>query len=131
LHDNNIPYHIEIDNPENKNFGNLLHELHIDENELERANKLLELLMNKDQRYPIKKYLNYPLESLELLLEENEDIYTDTLVKMELKRRGVKLESTEKDDTESGIKLVIYISIMLILFLVYQFLKELASFGIF
>ena len=128
LHDNNIKYHIEVDNPESKSFGNLVHEIHINENELERADELLDLLINEDEKYPIKKYLNYSLRSLESILEENENTYIDTLVKIELKRRGVELESPEKEDAENLASIILFFSIIFIIFLVFQFLKELASF---
>ena len=128
LHDNNIKYHIEVDNPESKSFGNLVHEIHINENELERADELLDLLINEDEKYPIKKYSNSSLKSLESILEENENTYIDTLVKIELKRRGVELESPEKEDAENLASIILFFSIIFIIFLVFQFLKELASF---
>ncbi len=127
LHDNKIEYYIEVDNPESKSFGNLVHEIHINENELEHANELLKLLLNEDQKYPIKKYYNNSLSSLELILQENEDVYTDTLVKMELKRRGVELDIPEEEIKDIA-PIIVIISILLILFIGYQFLKELVSF---
>ncbi len=81
LHDDNIDNHVKVDNPERKDFGNLIHAIHINEEEFDRANELLELLLNEDQKYPIKKYLNTSLSALEYMLEENENVYVDTLVK--------------------------------------------------
>lgn len=80
LHDNNIVYRINVDNPERTDFGNLIHEIHINEDELENAIELLELLLNENPDYPIKRYSNSSLKSLELLLEGNENVYIDTLV---------------------------------------------------
>jgi len=99
LHDNDIKYHIEVDNPESKNFGNLLHELHIDESQLTRANELLELLINEDEK----------------------------LIKMELKRRGFELDPPE-EEAKDLVSNIVIISIFFIFFVGYQFLKELASF---
>ncbi|MFK8008858.1 MAG: hypothetical protein AB8H03_21030 [Saprospiraceae bacterium] len=127
LHDNNIKYHIKVNNTENKNFGNLLHEIHINQNELEHANNLLKLLVNEDEKYPIKKYNNHSISSLKSLLEENENIYDNTLVKMELKRRGVELDPPE-EEARDFVSIVVFISILFLIFLGYQFLKELASF---
>ena len=126
LQDNKIDYHLKVDNPESKTFGNLVHELHINENELERANALLELLLNEDQNYPVKRYRNHSLSSLELILEENENVYTDTLVKMELNRRGVQLVKPEVE-AKYLVPLIIYISILLIIFLIVQFINEIIS----
>lgn len=127
LHDNNIEYHIKVDNPESIEFGNLLHELHINENEITRANELLELLINEDEKYPIKKYTDYSLSSLEFILEENENVYIDTLVKIELKKRGVAIDPPEQE-AKSLVSFLIIISILFIIILVFQTLQRLVTF---
>ncbi len=126
LHDNNITYHVKIDNPESKKFGNLIHEIHLNEENLEKANELLRLLLDEDQNYPIKRYLNTPLRSLQFLLEENENVYTQALVKMELKRRGVEIPEPE-EGAKDLIPFIILVSTVFILLLIYQFLKEVTS----
>ena len=123
LHDNNIKYHIKIDNPERKKFGNLIHEIHINEKELEKANELLELLINEDKKYPITRYKGFDLILLNQLLAENENIYNDALIKIELKKRGVELTPPEEGAT-GVVKLFIFLSIVLFIFLVVQFLIE-------
>ena len=125
LHDNNIVYRINVDNPERTNFGNLIHEIHINEDELENANELLGLLLNEDPDYPIKRYSNSSLKSLELLLEENENVYIDTLVKIELKKRGVVL-TKPADEAKDLIPIIMMVSILLIGFVLYQFVKEMS-----
>ena len=122
LHDNNIEYRVKVDNPERKKFGNLIHEIHIKENDFEKAHELFELLVNEDEKYPIKKYWNHSLSSLELLLEENENVYTDTLVKMELKRRGAELTPL-KEETKGVTQDIIILSFVIIVYLIHQLFR--------
>lgn len=128
LYDNRIKYHIKVDNPEENIIENLVHEIHINEEDLERAHELLELLQNKDQKYPIKKYWNYSLHSLEMLLEENENVYVDTLVRMELTRRGINLEDDsnfpEEENSSFMINILIFLSGAILLYIFIQFILE-------
>lgn len=123
LHDNNIEYHIEIENPENKNFGKSVHRIHINEDKLEKANELLGLLINEDEKYPIRKYLNTPLSSLETVLEENENVYVETLIKIELKRRGIEL-TTEEGGSNFLVSFIIFLSVVSIIILIFKAIEE-------
>lgn len=119
LYDNDFDYHVNVDNPERKEFGNLVHEIHIHEDDLDKANKLLGLLINEDLNYPIKKYQNNSLESLQFLLDENQNVYIETLVKIELKRRGIEL--TPPEEEEKGLSFIIlFISIIFFTLLIYH-----------
>ena len=117
LFENNIPFQIKDHKPNNEDPLHLgqIREIHVNEKDLEKASKLLDQLLNKSSAYP-KKIPHYYLDSeLTTMLELNSNPYKEILIKTELERRGIYLESKEEDKV-AGIN-----SLMIILFAIVIF----------
>jgi len=114
LYENKIPFKVKL--PKTKKptyFTAHFQEIHIHEKDFEKANTLLELLLDESLDYPKRLSKNYQDEGLKMIIEVEENPYREILIKIELKRRGIEFTKNE-----SGGSPAFFIAIIFIIFFV-------------